>query len=53
MRCTGKKLHDANIVATMQEHGLTRLVTGNPADFRWFEGIDLVDLARVQADDAY
>ena len=43
--CTGKQLHDANVVATMQEHGLTRLVTANLSDFRRFDGVDLVDLA--------
>ena len=46
-RCTGKQLHDANIVATMQEHGLSRLVTGNLTDFRRFDSLDLVDLAHV------
>ena len=50
--CTGKQLHDANIVATMQEHGLTRLVTGNLSDFRRFGGLDLVDLAELPVDDA-
>ncbi len=50
--CGGKQLHDANIVATMQEHGLTRLVTGNPGDFRRFREIDLVDLAEMSMDEA-
>lgn len=50
--CGGRRIHDANVVATMQEHGLTRLVTGNPDDFRRFEGIDLVDLAELSMDDA-
>jgi len=50
--CAGKQLHDANVVATMQEHGLTRLVTGNPGDFRRFEGIDLVDLAELSMSEA-
>ncbi len=49
--CGGRQIHDANVVATMQEHGLTRLVTGNPGDFRRFEGIDLVDLAELSMDD--
>ena len=50
--CAGKQLHDANVVATMQEHGLTRLVTGNPRDFRRFKGIDLVDLAELSMGEA-
>ena len=50
--CSGRQLHDANVVATMQEHGLTRLVTGNLGDFRQFGGLDLVDLAELPADGA-
>jgi predicted nucleic acid-binding protein len=33
----GKQVHDANIVATMLAHGITRLLTFNAADFRRFE----------------
>jgi len=33
----GKQVHDANIVATMLAHGITRLLTFNSADFRRFE----------------
>lgn len=29
----GKQVHDANIVATMQAHGLRRILTHNSADF--------------------
>ena len=32
----GKQVHDANIVATMLEHGEMRLLTFNEADFRRF-----------------
>lgn len=32
----GKQIHDANIVATMQSYGITRLLTNNPADFNRF-----------------
>ena len=32
----GKQVHDANIVATMQAHGLRRLFTHNTADFTRF-----------------
>ena len=50
--CSGRQLHDANVVATMQEHGLTRLVTGNLRDFRRFRGLDLIDLAMLPGGDA-
>jgi predicted nucleic acid-binding protein len=41
----GKQVHDANIVATMLEHGVTRLLTHNVKDFRRFEpDIELLDL---------
>jgi len=33
----GKQVHDANIVATMLTHGVTRLLTFNGSDFRRFE----------------
>ena len=32
----GKQVHDANIVATMQAHGIPRLLTANPGDFARF-----------------
>lgn len=32
----GKQVHDANIVATMQAHGVPRLLTHNAADFARF-----------------
>lgn len=51
--CTGRQLDDANIVATMQAHGLTRLVTANLPDFNRFSGVDVVDLARMPADDVH
>ena len=35
----GKQIHDANIVATMQAHGLRRLLTNNMADFARFSHI--------------
>jgi predicted nucleic acid-binding protein len=35
-RCT---THDANIVATMLAHGITRLLTFNVADFRRFDSL--------------
>lgn len=35
----GKQIHDANIVATMQAHGIPRLLTHNVADFARFGGV--------------
>ena len=35
----GKRVHDANIVATMQVHGIGRLLTHNTTDFRRFAGL--------------
>jgi predicted nucleic acid-binding protein len=41
----GKQVHDANLVATMLEHGVRRLLTFNAGDFQRFAGsIDLVPL---------
>lgn len=37
----GKKKHDANVVAVMLTHGVRRLATFNPADFRRFDEIVL------------
>lgn len=39
---TGKRIHDANIVATLRAHGLSILLTENAADFRGFPDIRLV-----------
>jgi predicted nucleic acid-binding protein len=38
----GRMIHDANIVATMSVHGVRRLLTANPADFRRFA--DIIDI---------
>ena len=35
----GKQVHDANLVATMLAHGVTRLLTFNAGDFRRFGGL--------------
>jgi len=35
----GKQVHDANLVATMLVHGVTRLLTFNVADFRRFGAV--------------
>jgi predicted nucleic acid-binding protein len=37
----GKRIHDANLVATMRLNGLWRLKTFNPADFRVFADLRL------------
>lgn len=39
----GKQVHDANIVATMQTHGLRRLLTHNTADFVRFAALIQVE----------
>ena len=46
----GKRLHDANIVATMATHGIRTLVTENHDDFVGFDEIDIasiIDLVRA------
>jgi predicted nucleic acid-binding protein len=40
-KLTGKRIHDANIVATMLENGITRLVTLNPSDFSCFDTLSV------------
>ena len=37
VECRGKQVHDANLVATMLVHGISAVVTMNPADFARFE----------------
>jgi predicted nucleic acid-binding protein len=37
-------VHDANIVATMEAHGLRRLLTFSEADFRRFASDEAVEL---------
>lgn len=44
-RLKGKRIHDANIVATMRVHGLARIRTNNPDDFAPFEGIEVETFA--------
>jgi hypothetical protein len=36
------QIHDTNIVATMLTHGIIRLVTFNPDDFRRFTEIEII-----------
>ncbi len=44
---SGKRLHDANIVATMATHGISTLVTQNAEDFALFDEIDFVAISDV------
>jgi predicted nucleic acid-binding protein len=39
----GKQSHDVRLVAAMQRHGLTHLLTFNVADFKRFAFIDVLD----------
>jgi predicted nucleic acid-binding protein len=42
---SGKKIHDANIVATMQTYNITKLLTNNVKDFeRFTDVIEIVSL---------
>lgn len=46
--CSGKQVHDANIVATMLGGGVKTLLTENLKDFRRFDSIvSVVDLTNV------
>jgi predicted nucleic acid-binding protein len=40
---TGKQSHDTRLIAAMQRHGLTHLLTFNLADFRRYNAIQLLD----------
>jgi predicted nucleic acid-binding protein len=43
----GKSAHDARLVAAMQRHQLTHLITFNVADFRRYPGIEIIDVQTV------
>jgi predicted nucleic acid-binding protein len=46
---SGKQVHDANIVATMQAHGITHLLTHNVGDFARFSRlVTVLPLLRLQ-----
>jgi predicted nucleic acid-binding protein len=47
---TGKRIHDANIVATLRAHGLSILLTENAADFKGFPDIRLVTVDEAARD---
>lgn len=44
---SGKRIHDANIVATMLTYKITKLVTENTNDFTDFSEIQVLDLNKV------
>ena len=44
---TGRRIHDANIAATMLVHGIPRLVTQNTRDFVELKEIEVCDLHEV------
>lgn len=46
---SGKRIHDANLVATMEIHGIGTLITENPRDFKAFDAIQIVDTAQAAA----
>ena len=41
---SGKRLHDANIVATMEAHGISAVVTQNADDFAPFEEVAIMSI---------
>ena len=43
----GKRIHDANIAATMKSHSVRSLVTDNPGDFTGFDEITVTGLAAL------
>jgi predicted nucleic acid-binding protein len=45
----GKKVHDARLVAVMQTHNITHLLTFNVADFQRFAGISVVHPSEFQS----
>jgi predicted nucleic acid-binding protein len=51
-RWTGKKIHDANVVATMEAHGITRLVTENPDDFEAYRNITVISLSQATLEES-
>jgi predicted nucleic acid-binding protein len=50
-RVTGIQVHDAQLVAIMQSHSVTRILTLNPSDFRRFPDIEVLTSAEILARD--
>ncbi len=44
---TGKRIHDANVVATMLTHGLSKLITENQGDFSVFSEVETIGLPEI------
>ena len=44
---SGKKSHDARLVAAMKVHGITQIVTFNTDDFARYSGIDVIHPAKL------
>jgi predicted nucleic acid-binding protein len=42
-KLSGKRIHDANIAATMLEHSLKDLITLNPGDFEAIREIEVIE----------
>lgn len=47
----GKRIHDANVVATMLVHGIRRLITENTRDFAVFDEIEPSTVAESRRDE--
>lgn len=47
--CHGRVSYDARLVAAMQTHGITRLLTTNGADFARFSGLTILDPTTLAA----
>jgi len=46
-RLIGKRIHDANVVATMLTHSLSKLITENQGDFSVFSEVETVGLPEI------
>ncbi len=46
-RVLGKPTHDAHLVAAMERHGLSHVLTFNPSDFPRFGTVQILDPAHV------
>jgi predicted nucleic acid-binding protein len=46
---SGVQVHDARLVAAMQVHGITHLLTLNVSDFRRFQNVDVVSPRQLMA----
>jgi predicted nucleic acid-binding protein len=46
LRISGKQTHDTHLVAIMQVHGITDILTFNVPDFRRFPGVSVLDPAQ-------